>query len=420
MSDLPTITLRIDSLAAGGDGVARDDAGRVTFVRGAAPGDVAIVALTKQKKSFARGVIKELVEPSPERVEPGCQLFVEARCGGCQWLHVSRAAQARAKQEIVEAALRRAVDKGLAIAPIKTPGEARGWRRRARLQWVRRKQDKAAMVGFFEAGGKRVTDVETCAVLEPALGAALGAVRAHLAPALTGRGELELLVGHAGAVHAVLRGPCKPAAVKAMVDGGHFAGAHLGRQRFGEAIELEPGFRATADQFSQASLAGNRVLLEVVDEMVGPRDGLRILELYAGAGNLTRRLADGAREVVAVDVHADLAMGTPLVNVDARQGTAAEVCRILARKDPEFDVVVLDPPRTGAAEALASLIKLGPARMVYVSCDPATLARDMDTLMEAGWSPVRAQPIDMMPQTAHVELVALLVRADADADAAAG
>jgi len=407
------VELVVDSLAAGGDGVARDSSGRVTFVSHSAPGDRLRARVVEKRKSFARAVPVELLEPSPDRVEPDCELFAQHTCGGCQWQHLAPAAQLRAKQELVTAALRHQVAKGLEVADIEAPVSAYGWRRRARLHWVRQRRAKAAVLGFFAPRSQRVVDVRVCPQLEPAVQRALDQLREDLAPKLTGRGEIELVAGHSGEIHVAVRGPCSPRTAEALVGRGQVAGVVLGRSHWGaDTIELEPELRGRADWFAQPSLAGNAALIAAVDRASSPRADIRICELYAGSGNLTRVLSRGAREVLAVDTHSAPSAFPGDGVVTFRQGTAAEATSFLARKGEPFDLAVLDPPRTGAADVMRPLIGLAPARIIYVSCDPATLARDVSVLVDAGYRATAAQPLDLMPQTSHVEVVMSLERSE--------
>jgi len=403
------LELTIESLAAGGDGVARDADGRVTFVPRTAPGDRVRVELVDARKRFARGEVREVLEPSPDRVEPACRLFAE--CGGCQWLHVASAAQARAKQDILANALRRAVASGLELRPLVSPVPPLGWRRRARLHWVRRRRGRGVTLGFYQPGSRRVVDVDDCPQLEPALRQALKAVRERVAPVLLGSGELWLVVGASGEVHVVVSGACR-GALGELVGIAGIAGVRAGRRSWGAAdVELESGLRVPADRFAQASAAGNEQLCALVDEATAPRDGKRILELYAGTGNFTRTLVAGAAGVVAVD----FVSGPPQERVSWRVGDVAEIVAAMAETEQAFDTAVLDPPRSGAVEALAGLAALRPQRIVYVSCDPATLARDIDRLCAAGYRPQWCQGVDVMPQTSHVEAVAVLTSEESTA-----
>jgi len=225
------------------------------------------------------------------------------------------------------------------------------------------------------------------------------------------RGEIDLLVDAAGQVQVAVRGPCQREAARQLVGQGGIVGVILGKQTFGaRAVELEPALPGRADRFAQASRSGNQTLVEWVDQITQPREGTRILELYAGSGNLTRALV-GADEIVAVDVNPGRSHVGSVVRTVA--GRVEQVAGDLAAQGEHFDIVVLDPPRAGAKPAIDHIVQLAAPRIAYVSCDPATLARDLDALTAGGYRAVRALPMDLMPQTAHVEVVVELVRATA-------
>ena len=406
------LELTVDSLAAGGDAVGRGDDGRVVFVPGAAPGERVRVRLVEEHKQFARGALLAVLAPSADRVDPPCPLFRDRTCGGCVWQHVAYPAQAVAKQASVASALRRTIGDGMELAPITTPVAPYRWRRRARLHWVRTANSDAAMVGFFAPRSRRVTPVPACPQLEPALEAALPSLHAVLAPGLFQKGEVDMLCDPAGQVQVAVRGPCRARAAEALVGQGGVVGVILGRQVFGAAaLEIEPGQWAQADRFAQPSRAGNAALIAAVDRASQPREGAHILELYAGSGNLTRTLLDGAASVLAVDTRPGRQIGHPRLRWQV--GPVEEVVADLvgrgaggaAAERAALDLVVLDPPREGARAALDSIAALGAPRLVYVSCDPATLARDLDRLAVHGYRAILAEPIDLMPQTAHVEVV---------------
>jgi 23S rRNA (uracil1939-C5)-methyltransferase len=351
--------IEITALAAGGDGVGRDEGGRVTFVPRTAVGDRVEVRLVEEKKKFARGEVVRVVEPSRDRVEPPCPHFIEG-CGGCQWQHIKREAQLAAKQAIVEGALRKL---GIGIDPIADPAPPYGWRRRARFHV------EGGIQGLYALNTNRLIAIERCPQLEPALDDA----RRGLAPMqLPVEGEL------------------------------HIARSTTGKVAIGEQeLEIEPGLFIRARDFAQASVAGNAKLVELVRAAVGKGTG-RLLELYAGAGNFTRFLVEDGWDVMATDIFEPL---KPPANYQV--GPASKV---LARVRGPVDVVVLDPPRTGAAEAVPGIIKQNPSKIVYVSCDPSTLARDAEALVAAGYRVDRATPVDLMPQTSHVEVVMVLSR----------
>ncbi|HEY4179890.1 MAG TPA: TRAM domain-containing protein [Kofleriaceae bacterium] len=371
-------TLTVTALAAGGDGVARDD-GRVTFVPRTAPGDVVRVRLVQQTKSFARGQLVEIVTPSSARVAPPCPAF-ERGCGGCAWMHVSRAEQLAAKQAVVAGALRKLV--GATLHPIADPAPALGWRRRARFHV------QGGRVGLYRENSNDVLAIDACPQLEPVLDEKLREV----SKGDVGRGESEVVM---------LRG------YRGDVVVGFGA-----RKADDPVIEIEPGLWGTAWDFAQASEAGNAKLIEIARAALGPGSGAQLLELYAGAGNLTRGFIADGWSVLASDVVApQRAPDVDAKQLEYRTGAAADIVQRVVGEQRAFDGVVLDPPRAGAAEAIDGIIAISPRVIVYVSCDPATLARDAERLVAAGYRATDAWPVDLMPQTSHVEVVLRLERA---------
>ncbi|HWO25096.1 MAG TPA: TRAM domain-containing protein [Kofleriaceae bacterium] len=417
------VELEITALAAGGDGVGRDAAGRVTFVPRTAPGDRVRARIVHATRSLARAELASVLAPSPARVPPPCPHFL-AGCGGCAWQHVARPEQLAAKQAIVAGALRKLP--GLTVHPIADPAPPLGWRRRARFHVA------GGRVGLFALGTHRVLPIAACPQLEPALDAA----RAVVAAASPPDGELALLAASPGGAPAAAVGaPACAVGVEApwagaarLVGRAGIRGVIAGGAAHGAPIlELEPGLHAGPWDFAQASAAGNAALIARVLAAVGPppespespespgspaRPGARrLLELYAGGGNLTRALAAAGWDVLASDVApassspASPAPPAPLAPPPPwafERGTAADV---LARAAGPFGAIVLDPPRTGAPDALDGILRHAPAVIVYVSCDAATLARDAARLVAGGYRATDAWPIDLMPQTAHVEVV---------------
>ena len=380
----PTLDVTVDSLAAGGEGVARAGDGRVTFVPGTAPGDHVKIRVQKTTSTYARAEVVELLEGGAARVEPVCPhaMRVGGRqlapvCGGCQWQHVSRSEQLAAKQAIVTGALRK-LD-GLRVHPIEDPCPPLGWRRRARFHV------QGGVVGLYAPGKQDVVPIKSCPQLEPALEAAYRVVIGARPP----DGELVLLVNYKGEVAVATEAPWPLA--------GEIVGRAGIRLIGAAAIELEPGLCSGVWDFAQASATGNRALVTRAAATLGKGPG-RLLELHAGNGNLTRAYRDNGWVVLASDVsdHAEL---------------VADAATALARYNGPFDAIALDPPRAGAPETIAGLLRHAPPVIVYVSCDVATLARDAGHLVAGGYRATDAYPLDLMPQTAHVEVVLRLARA---------
>jgi 23S rRNA (uracil1939-C5)-methyltransferase len=376
--------------------VGRGPDGRVVFVPLTAPGDRVRVVLRQRSKRFVRAELERVLEPGASRVEPICPAF--GRCGGCAWQHVAYPEQLRAKAKIVADALERlaglTVPEGVAISPSPAPYAYRG---RTRVVCA------DGGVGYRRRGSHALCRVSTCPVLVAPLDRELGALAADPptwdgdGPTGGGDGEWELVAG-AGGTRAVPL-PARP---------GPRIGVCVGDDR----LEVSPGV------FFQA----NTGLLEPLAAAVGAAtgEGEYAVELFAGAGFLTLGLARRFARVHAVESNpaaaSDLAhnlSAAGLANVEI----ACERVEVALSRGPlasaRPSVVLLDPPRLGlpdgAAEALAGL---SPQRIAYLSCDPATLARDLGRLTARGYALTRVEAFDLFPQTAHVETLAVLSRSD--------
>jgi 23S rRNA (uracil1939-C5)-methyltransferase len=357
-------------------------------------------------------------------------------------MHVEVPAQLEAKQEIVERALAKSQ---IAVAPILPAPEWLGYRRRAKMT------ARGPYVGFAARRSHRVIDIDRCLAMDPRLDAAMQAARAELKGLIGDGGTISGLVAKDGRVHLTVEAT-ESAAPETLADkAASLAGARFGaativgvgvrlgatNRFYGEArLQLDEKYIASAAGFAQANAAQNDILRRFVLRwaMAGaadraPAETQRVLELYAGDGNFTRDLVERTR-VVAVegdpDGSARLVDNLRAVAPRVKHGpnTTPSTDRWSVRAEPteqavrkliaageRFDAIVLDPPRAGAAELIDLMPKLEPSRIIYVSCDPMTLARDLLRLEALGFRGKRAHPIDMMPHTAHVEVVCLIERA---------
>src|SRR5581483_9830070 len=278
------------------------------------------------------------------------------------------------------------------VHPIAAPAPALGWRRRARFHV------EHGRAGLYALGSKRVLPIDHCPQLEPALDAAYAALGAATPP----DGELELVVTHDGRIAIASERAWKGA--PRLIGRAGIVGVVAGGVAHGETVlEVEPGVWGAPGAFAQASHAGNAAVLAQARAALGPGPG-RLLELYAGAGNLTRGfLADGWTGT-ASDAVAPARPPAGFIVGPAQ--------RVLAERGQGWDAIMLDPPRTGAAEVIDGMLAAAPRVIVYVSCDVATLARDAARLTQGGaYRATDAWPLDVMPQTAHVEVVMRLARA---------
>lgn len=415
---------RIESLAHGPHGVARIE-GKVHFVRGAAPGDELEVEVEEDHRSFAYARVTGVLAPGPARREPPCPYL--PRCGGCPWQHVTYAAQAAAKEHSVRDLLARVggIDPSL-VRPIVQAASEYHYRRRLSLRVVDRE------VGFLAAASHDLVPIEHCL---------LGSERLDGAVTLA-RDFVRALGTRINRVEIVATGDDERIAIVAQADGELVAAdAEVGESvlrrvpRIAALVMRGKGFRRVwgddrvrvplldgdemwlrAGDFSQVSDHGNAEIIRLVLEHAAVAEHHRVADLYAGAGNLSLPLARRAGVVIAVErnptaVEAarENARRLGITNLELATGPTETVLRGWTKRALRVDTVVLDPPRSGAAEATSSLLALAPSRIVYVSCNPATLARDLKTLAR-GYRVELVQPIDLFPQTYHVEAVALLQR----------
>ncbi len=378
--------VEISSLAAGGDGVGRLPDGRVVFVPWSAPGDRLKVRLTEEKRRFTRGRIREILSPGPNRREPPCP--VAGQCGGCRWQHLDYAAQLDAKATILRDAIER-------IAGLTVPGELEivpspelGYRGRARVL------AEGGLIGFRKLQSHDVCGIRHCPVLTEGLDGMLAEIASD-PPA--GPAEWLLAQGDDGHVSVRTRGP------------GARADA-ITLELAGDKLRIGPGV------FFQANAHLRERLAQAVHGAAG--SGQLALELYAGAGFFTLGLARRFHKVVAVELAKravrDLEHNLRAAGVADHVEVQARDAGDALAKPPEGappDVVVLDPPRTGlpkrGAQALGAL---GAPRVVYLSCDPATLARDLRTLAEHGYHLEDLQAFDLFPQTSHLESLAVMAK----------
>jgi 23S rRNA (uracil1939-C5)-methyltransferase len=412
-------------LASGGEGVGRLQDGRVVFVNGALPGDLVEPLNWRLQKKSARADIGRLIEPSPDRVEPRCPHF--GSCGGCRWQHLRYPAQLEAKRAMVSDALKRIG--GLASIPdveIKGSPDPYGYRARARLV------ESEVGLGYRIRGSREVEKIEQCPVLTSECQEALKQLTQQDADREVDRSVNKSPTtkrkNRAAKEWILSAGTSGPAVVHEArsKSPGRGASASITLNVLGESL------RASSNSFMQ----GNRLLWDALAEEVcgqclaetegtSVADGSeaplpkRFVELYAGIGFLTLPLA--RRGVSGVAIESDHASVQDLVfNLD-QSGLAKQVevvrGRVESRRDlkrrlTKADLLLLDPPRIGlnrgVCEAIASH---GPARVVYVSCDPATLARDLRVFVSAGYRLSVVRAMDLFPQTPHVEIIVRLDRA---------
>ncbi|WP_298610732.1 23S rRNA (uracil(1939)-C(5))-methyltransferase RlmD [uncultured Thiothrix sp.] len=431
----PLVEAEITALTLEGKGVARVD-GKTVFIDGALPEEKVAFRYTSYKANYDEGRVETVLTASPNRVEPKCQHF--AICGGCSWQHISLDAQILYKQQILLDNLQHIgkVQPEAVFEPLTADGWA--YRRKARLgaRWVRKKQQ--ALVGFREKTGGLIAEISRCEVLHPLVGERITELQ-QLVTSLDAREtlpQIEVAIGDDEIAALVVRHmePLSAGDTEKLLNFARefkfelylqSAGPQTVQKVFGEGelFYAHPSFNTRVQfaplDFIQVNQALNRKMVIRALELLELKSTDTVLDLFCGLGNFTLPLARQAAQVIGVE--GDQAMverARTAAHANDIQNTDYYACNLMAEdlsKEPwlkrTYDRILLDPPRAGAKEIIPHLGKLKAERIVYVSCDPATLARDAGELVNnQGYKLVGAGVMDMFPHTAHVESIAVFAR----------
>lgn len=418
---MTVVELTIERLSKSGEGVGAHE-GRAVFVPAALPGETVRVELT-QVGNVLRGAILELLKASLSRRQPSCVLA--SSCGGCDWLHVDEQTQLEQKQQIVLSAFSHLGGLSLDACEVEAPmASPRGmaYRRRAVLH-----PTPDGGLGFFGRRSHERIRVEACPALTAGLGDLPGRLARRLGPILKFIDEVRLLeAGGALAVSIHLKEHLRPKArelAAQLLEQEGLAQVVLVPEGEGHPVVFgvpsldEKGVRHRPDGFAQANFEVNAVLQRTAAQWAAAGAETDVLELFSGNGNLTFGLARTARHVTAVE---SSAISVALAQAGARamgvgnvrfvQGDAESTTRGLLKESARFDVLLVDPPRAGAAGLGAWASRLLVKRVVYLSCDPGSLARDASELAANGYLPKRLRVFDLFPQTRHVETLVAFER----------
>ncbi|SCG71417.1 23S rRNA m(5)U-1939 methyltransferase [Micromonospora coxensis] len=399
LEEAERVELTVGAVAPGGHCVARVD-GQVVFVRHALPGERVRAEVTELHKGFARADAVEILQASPDRVEPPCPYAKPGRCGGCDLQHVAPAAQLAWKTDVVREQLVRlgrltdAEVDALGMSVEALPGGPLGWRSR-----VRYAVDAAGRAGLLKHRSHEVVPIDRCLIAHPAI---------QELPVLTGSGArwpdaeaVETVASTGGDV-----------SVATVTDG--VATPVSGPQSVRE-VAAGRDWELPAAGFWQVHPAAADTLVTAVLDLLDPRAGESAWDLYGGAGLFAAALAGRVGPDARVTLVESSAQGVAaarenLADLPRVEVVAARVETALARRriTGPVDLVVLDPPRSGAGAAVVrDVVAAGPRAVAYVACDPAAFARDVRTFAAAGWRLTALRGYDLFPMTQHVELVGL-------------
>mgnify|MGYP002616724566 CR=1 FL=1 len=437
-------TVTIEGYGEGGMGVARID-GRVVFVHGALRGEKCRVLILKTLKSVAFAKVLEVVEPSGARIESDCPYF--PRCGGCTYRHMSYEEELRLKKQRVQDNLARIGGSAVVVEEILGAADTLRYRNKAQYP-----VSKDGRVGFYRARTHEVIECEHCLLVKPEADAAAEALREYMQSCRvagydekTGRGLVRHLYIRSNAageslVCVLANGERLPheeelvgrlrRAVPDCVGVVLGVNTRRGNTILGERYRTLWGadtledelcgltFRLSVPSFYQVNRDQAEVLYRKAVEYAGLTGGELVVDLYCGAGTITQVMAGGAGRVIGAEIVPEAiedarenARRNGIENVEFFCGDAAQLAADFAGRGLRPDVICVDPPRKGlSADVIEAMVRMAPQRIVYVSCDPATLARDVRSLTQQGYALTHAEAVDLFPRCAHVETVCRLER----------
>lgn len=422
---LPPLT--VETMVNGGAGLARYE-GRVVFVPHVAVGDVVLCRITKVKKHFLEAEIREILQPSSLRRQPKCP--VAGVCGGCQWQHLAYPEQLCWKESLFRETLVRQCgvdpDKILPIVPA-----ADEWNYRSRVQ-IKCANTKAAFVtGFYRPKSHSVISIDHCPIIAPELNRLLVQLRNIIDSTVYARHitQIDLAVDDNGKRSSIIHySGFDLHSFRAFLQAANIAADLLiqsGAKKKLVRIQGDGVLQISVDQspmklcyaaggFAQINLKQNRNLVGAVLGLAALTGHERVLDLYCGMGNFSLPLARRAKAVIGVEESA-VSIGMAVANGRSHQNKNVEFHHQSAEgalsrftQQNSFDLLLLDPPRDGAIGTMNELLKTPVNKVIYVSCDPQTLARDLKLLLTGGYEVVTSQPFDMFPQTHHSESITLL------------
>lgn len=421
--------LTIDRLSYGPAGLGRVN-GKVVFVPETVPGEEVEVEIDEEKKGYARGHLVRVIRPSPHRRTPPCRYVHQ--CGGCSWQHIAYEEQLKAKEELVREQLRRIGGlNDIPLLPIIASPQEWQYRQRIRLR-----VDDLARVGFSPFRSHSLVEIDSCLIAWPDVEIHLRAVRDWVRRLRSSVTQVELVIAQQSApgletrivcigdVHGMFRQEDECSSQQFLASHPDVAGVMLRGRGWSHtwghtAVQVHTGENTLVvhdGAFTQVNPAANQLLVESLVQLSGLDKTQQVIELYCGAGNFSLPLARRAHALIGVEQNGNAVLAARanaeragVKNAQFRQAAVQTEVRELLERGVHGNLVVLDPPRTGAAEVIDDLPRFGARTIVYVSCDPATLARDLRRLLPHGYHLQAVQPLDMFPQTYHVETLAVSV-----------
>lgn len=409
----------IEGISHKGEGVGRIN-GKVAFVPFAIPGEVVSVEAVEDNKRFIRAQILEVLEPSADRVVPDCPHYFE--CGGCAFQHMTYSRQLELKRRIVQDNLQRIGRLNCDVKPV--IGMEDPWRYRNKVEWHLQQQGSQIRMGYYKNESHELVDIKTCKLISQPMEALSYFLKEKVMPAAAGE-KASITIRESsldGSLLTVLNG--LHITLENSLDFPQLKSIYRKRHQKLELCQGVQGFKEQINNirydlsplsFFQVNPAQTRIMYDLISKLAQPEPDDTILDAFCGAGSIALYLAPYVKRVVGVESYA------PAVH-NARDNAALNdikhcefitgACeKVVPQLNESFDMVILDPPRSGCKpELIQAITKKTPRCIIYVSCNPSTLARDLALFNMSGYLINEVQPIDMFPQTQHVETVVVLYR----------
>lgn len=442
------LKLNILSLSSEGSGVAKTDEGIAVFIPDSAVGDELLVRIVKVQKTYAFGKVEEILTPSPDRITPTCN--VGQRCGGCVYSHISYDAELKAKEQRVKDAIERIAKLSIPVKPIISTGEVCRYRNKAMIPIGLNKDGKVVM-GFYSKHSHRIIESEDCTLQPLCFLKATEVLRSFIESRsisvyneATGKGLIRHLYLRLAEktdelmITIVINGKELPFAeellnafksalpnLKSVILNTNTEDTNVVLGKFSRTLYGEDfitdilcslKFMISPQSFYQVNRKGAELLYSKAAEYADLGGDEILLDLYCGTGTIGLSMAHKAKSLIGVEIVPKAiedakknAKENNITNARFICGDAAKAAETLRAEGLTPDVIIIDPPRKGCDKSLIKTISdFNPKRVVYVSCDPATLARDLAVFDELGFKAQEATPVDMFPRTSHVECVVLL------------
>jgi 23S rRNA (uracil1939-C5)-methyltransferase len=412
----------INGVTHNGEGVARND-GKATFIPFAIPGETVEVEITDEKRKFRRARLTEIVDSSADRITPCCPHYYD--CGGCAFQHVSYPKQLELKQQVVQETINRIGKIDLQVKPV--IGMDTPWRYRNKVTWHVKRINGKLKMGYYLNDSHRIINIDTCKLISIEMENLSLYIKSRLEE-LNLPDNCEIVVRQSSLTSKLMLvfsgAGTDNVNLNLLVDYPELDSIYSIDNEFytllhGEAYLQEEinglHYDISALSFFQVNSTQTSKLYNIAKSYAHAKSKTRVLDAYCGIGSISLQLAKTARKVLGVESYAPAIKDAVnnkyknnIFNCDFITGPC-EV--IIPQLLDEFDIVVLDPPRSGCSKDLIhAIVNISPKRIVYVSCNPATLARDLALFAQEGYESLEIQPVDMFPQTSHVETVVLIER----------